>query len=71
MMIQGSVGKGSPTPYLTDVLTKTVARHPMSRIDDLLPFAYVKTQALDRDAAREHRLQSTTGAAFLAARHKA
>jgi transposase len=30
----------NPQVYLTDVLTKIVARHPMSRIDELLPFAY-------------------------------
>jgi hypothetical protein len=36
---------------LTDVLTRIVARHPMSRIDELLPFAYVKPKALDRAAA--------------------
>ena len=29
-----------PQAYLRDVLTKIVARHPMSRIDELLPFAY-------------------------------
>jgi len=40
-----------PNAYLTDVLTKIVARHPMSRIDDLLPFAYVKPKVLDRAAA--------------------
>jgi hypothetical protein len=28
-----------PESYLRDVLTKIVARHPMSRIDELLPFA--------------------------------
>jgi transposase len=33
-----------PETYLRDVLTKIVARHPMSRIDELLPFAYVKPQ---------------------------
>ena len=31
-----------PYAYLADVLAKLVARHPMSRIDELLPFAYVK-----------------------------
>ena len=30
-----------PQAYLHDVLSKIVARHPMSRIDELLPFAYV------------------------------
>jgi transposase len=29
-----------PQAYLRDVLTKIVARHPMSCIDELLPFAY-------------------------------
>jgi hypothetical protein len=31
-----------PQAYLTDLLSKIVARHPMSRIDELLPFAYIK-----------------------------
>ena len=30
-----------PQAYLHDVLSKIVARHPMGRIDELLPFAYV------------------------------
>src|SRR6266487_5423706 len=30
-----------PQAYLTDVLARIVARHPMGRIDELLPFAYV------------------------------
>jgi transposase len=34
-----------PQAYLRDVLTKIVARHPMSRIDELLPFAYRPAQA--------------------------
>jgi len=34
-----------PYAYLRDVLTKIVARHPMSRIDELLPFAYSPAQA--------------------------
>ena len=34
-----------PQAYLRDVLTKIVARHPMSRIDELLPFAYLPAQA--------------------------
>jgi transposase len=38
-----------PQLYLRDVLSKIVARHPMSRIDELLPFAYVP--AADRVAA--------------------
>jgi transposase len=31
-----------PQVYLADVLSRIVDRHPMSRIDELLPFAYVK-----------------------------
>ncbi len=31
-----------PQAYLADVLSKIVGRHPMSRIDELLPFAYIK-----------------------------
>ena len=34
-----------PEAYLRDVLTKIVARHPMSRIDELLPFAYLQPTA--------------------------
>ena len=34
-----------PQAYLHDVLAKIVARHPMSRIDELLPFAYRPAQA--------------------------
>src|SRR4029077_15209289 len=30
-----------PHLYLRDVLSKIVARHAMSRVDELLPFAYV------------------------------
>jgi transposase len=30
-----------PQAYLRDVPAKIVARHPMHRIGDLLPFAYV------------------------------
>lgn len=37
--------------YLADVLTRIVARHPMSRIDGPLPFAHVKPKVLDRAAA--------------------
>ena len=40
-----------PETYLRDVLAKIVARHPMSRVDELLPFAYVQTAAADRAAA--------------------
>ena len=39
-----------PETYLRDVLAKIVARHPMSRVDELLPFAYVQAAA-DRAAA--------------------
>jgi len=38
-----------PQTYLRDVLAKIVARHPMDRIDELLPFAYVP--AADKAAA--------------------
>ena len=34
----------NPQAYLCDVLAKIVARHPMSRIDELLPFAYRPAQ---------------------------
>ena len=34
-----------PEAYLRDVLARIVARHPMSRIDELLPFAYRPAQA--------------------------
>jgi IS66 C-terminal element len=40
---------GSPQAYLRDVLARIVARHPMGRIDELLPFAYVS--AADKAAA--------------------
>ena len=30
-----------PQAYLRDVLAKIIARHPMSRLDELLPSAYV------------------------------
>ena len=33
----------NPQAYLRDVLARIVARHPMGRIDDLLPFAYVSS----------------------------
>ncbi len=39
-----------PQAYLADVLTRIAQRHPMSRIDELLPFAYV-TPAPDRAVA--------------------
>jgi hypothetical protein len=38
-----------PQTYLRDVLAKIVARHPMDRIDELLPFAYAP--ATERAAA--------------------
>ena len=38
-----------PQAYLRDVLAKIVARHPMERIDELLPFAYLP--AADEAAA--------------------
>ena len=38
-----------PQAYLRDVLAKIVARHPMERIDELLPFAYLP--AADKAAA--------------------
>jgi hypothetical protein len=34
-----------PQAHLRDVLARIVARHPMSRIDELLPFAYLPAQA--------------------------
>jgi transposase len=40
-----------PEAYLRDALAKIVARHPMSRVDELPPFAYVQTAAADRAAA--------------------
>jgi len=40
-----------PYAYLADILAKLVARHPMSRIDELLPFAYVKPNLQQRAAA--------------------
>jgi hypothetical protein len=40
-----------PNAYLADVLARIVARHPMSRIDELLPFAYVKPKAQQLAAA--------------------
>jgi len=33
-----------PQAYLADVLAKIVDRHPMRRIDELLPFTYVKSE---------------------------
>jgi len=38
-----------PQAYLRDVLIKIVARHPIARIDELLPFAHVS--AANRAAA--------------------
>ena len=40
-----------PDAYITDVLTRIVAGHPMSRIDELLPFGYVKQKPTLRAAA--------------------
>jgi hypothetical protein len=40
-----------PDAWPTDALTKIVARHPMSRIDELLPFAYVRPKAPQQAAA--------------------
>ena len=40
-----------PYAYLADVLAKLVGRHPMSRIEELLPFAYVKPNGQQRAAA--------------------
>src|SRR3984957_4806502 len=34
-----------PRAYLADVLAKIANRHPMSKLDELLPWAYVKTNA--------------------------
>src|SRR5215813_13437646 len=45
----GKMNAVDPQAYLRDVLTKIVARHPMGRIDELLPFAYVP--AADKAAA--------------------
>jgi transposase len=39
-----------PEAYLRDVLAKIVARHPASRVAELLPFAYAKPAA-ERAAA--------------------
>ena len=40
-----------PNAYLADVLARIVGRHPMNRIDELLPFAYVKPKPPLRAAA--------------------
>jgi len=40
----------NPQTYLADVITRIVNRHPASRIDELIPFAYVSTEA-DRAVA--------------------
>ena len=37
----GKMNGVDPQAYLRDVLAKIVARHPVDRIDELLPFAYV------------------------------
>ena len=40
-----------PNAYLADVLVRIVARHPMSRINELLPFAYITPKAQQLAAA--------------------
>ena len=35
-----------PQAYIADVLARIVNSHPMSRIDELLPFAYVSSASL-------------------------
>ena len=35
-----------PHAYLEDVITRIVNRHPNSKIDDLLPWAYLAVPAL-------------------------
>jgi hypothetical protein len=35
-----------PQAYLADVITKIVNAHPNSRVDDLLPWAYIAAPAL-------------------------
>ncbi|WP_333824604.1 transposase domain-containing protein, partial [Pinisolibacter sp.] len=40
-----------PQAYLTDVLTRIVADHPNSRIDELLPWAYAPPARLLADVA--------------------
>ena len=35
-----------PGAYLTDVISRIVNGHPMSRLDELLPWAYPATQSL-------------------------
>jgi hypothetical protein len=32
-----------PQAYLTDVITRIIASHPQSQIDELLPWAYAPT----------------------------
>ena len=39
------INRIDPEAYLRDVLARIVARHPMSQIDELLPFAYRQAQA--------------------------
>jgi hypothetical protein len=52
-----------PQLYPRDVLSKIVANHPMSRVDELLPFAYVP--AVDGVAPltseRTHHDESSNG----------
>ena len=44
----------STRKFISHVLTRIVERHPMSRLDELLPFAYLKSGSesgrLDHDA---------------------
>jgi hypothetical protein len=37
-----------PQAYLADILAKIANRHPMSKLDELLPWAYDKTNAGQR-----------------------
>jgi transposase len=39
-----------PEAYLADVLTRLANRHPMRRIDELLPWTYTKASAEPRAA---------------------
>ena len=40
IIVTAKMNDVDPQAYLHDVLSKIVARHPMGRIDELLPFAY-------------------------------
>ncbi len=37
-----------PLAYLTDVITKIVNGHPNNRLDELLPWAFIKADQIDR-----------------------